>query len=225
MPPSLESAKPVRRTALSDHVFDEILALLIDGRLAADTSLNIDGLARQLDVSPTPVREALARLEATGMVRRVALRGYFVAPEPSAQELADLMDARLVVEPATAYYACGRGGDQLVADLEQAINDLRAAPNGPTYAEFREYWTADERFHQLIAAAARNSYLLAAFNGIGGAVQRFRQFAGTGVTDKDLAIREHTDVLDAIRAGDPDAARNKMRLHLEGVRERATSES
>src|SRR5690606_16593463 len=100
------------------------------------------------------------------------------------------------------------------ADLEKAVADLRNAPNGPTYAEFREYWSADERFHHLIATGAQNSYLLAAFNGIGGAVQRFRQFSGTGVTDKDLAIHEHEAILEAIRSGDPHAAREQMRLHL-----------
>jgi DNA-binding GntR family transcriptional regulator len=206
---------------LADHVFDEVLAMLLDGTLAAGSSLNIDGLARQLDVSPTPVREALARLEATGMVRRVALRGYSVAPAPTAKELADLMDARLAIEPVNAWYACQRGGQNFLTALEEAVTDLELAPNGPTYQEFRDYWEADERFHQLVARAADNPYLLAAYTALGGLIQRFRQFSGVGVTDKDVAVEEHRAILDALRSSDPDLARELMARHIEGVKGRS----
>ncbi|SKC45783.1 transcriptional regulator, GntR family [Krasilnikoviella flava] len=214
----------MRRRVLADHVFDELLSRLMDGTLAAGSSLNIDALARDLDVSPTPVREALARLEATGMVHRVALRGYFVAPAPTAKELADLMDARLAVEPVNAFYACARGDGEFVAALERAVAELEASPNGPTYQEFRDYWEADERFHTLVAEAADNTYLQAAFAALGGLVQRFRQFSGTGVTDKDVAVAEHRAVLDAIRSGVPEQAQELMRRHIEGVRSRSLAE-
>ncbi len=215
---------PLRRRVLADHVFDQVLTMLLDGTLPAGSNLNIDGLARQLDVSPTPVREALARLEATGMVRRVALRGYSVAPEPTTKELADLMDARLTVEPANAWYACQRGGPEFLAALEQAVADLEAAPNGPTYQEFRDYWAADERFHELVAEAADNAYLHAAYAALGGLLQRFRQFSGRGVTDKEVAVREHRAVLDALRSGDADRARELMARHIEGVKARSLAE-
>ncbi len=205
-------------------MFDELLSRLMDGTLSAGSSLNIDGIARELDVSPTPVREALARLESTGMVRRVALRGYFVTPAPTPKELADLMDARLAVEPATAYFACTRGDDEFLAALEQAVAALEAAPNGPTYPEFRAYWEADERFHALVAEAADNTYLQAAFAALGGLAQRFRQFSGTGVTDKEVAVREHRAVLEAMRSGVPARAEELMRRHIEGVRSRSLAE-
>ncbi|MGO4492762.1 GntR family transcriptional regulator, partial [Arthrobacter sp. 2YAF22_2] len=72
-----ESApRGVSRQVLADHVYEALLIALMDGRLEAGTPVSIDGMARELDVSPTPVREALARLESTGMVLRTALRGY-----------------------------------------------------------------------------------------------------------------------------------------------------
>ncbi|MEN5074104.1 GntR family transcriptional regulator [Isoptericola cucumis] len=221
---SSSTTTPVRRRLLADHVFDELLSQLMDGTLPAGSSLNIEALARDLDVSPTPVREALARLEATGMVRRVALRGYSVTPAPTAKELTDLMDARLAVEPVTAFYACERGGEEFLAELERAVAELDASPNGPTYQEFRDYWEADERFHALVARAADNTYLQAAFAALGGLVQRFRQFSGTGVTDKQVAVAEHRAILDAMRSGVPERAQELMRLHIEGVRSRSLAE-
>jgi DNA-binding GntR family transcriptional regulator len=205
-------------------VFDVVLSRLLDGSMAAGSSLNIDGLARDLDVSPTPVREALARLEATGMVRRAALRGYSVAPAPTAKELADLMDARLAVEPVNAYFACERGDERFLAELERTVAALESSPNGPTYEDFREYWEADERFHALVAEAADNAYLHAAFTALGGLAQRFRQFSGTGVTDKEVAVQEHRAILDALRSGVPERARDLMRRHIEGVRSRSLAD-
>ena len=211
----------VNRQVLADHVYDAILVALMDGRLQAGTPVSIDGMARELDVSPTPVREALARLESTGMVRRMALRGYRVAPLFTASELADLMDARLVIEPANAFMACGHADADLTAQLAQAIDDLKAAPRGPSFAEFRAYWEADERFHRLIAENANNQFLLSAYNALGGQVQRFRFFGGLGVTDADFAIAEHTEILRAFEAGDADLARRMMIAHIEGVKQRS----
>ena len=81
------AGRPVSRQVLADHVYEELLASLMDGRLEPGTAVSIDGTARELDVSPTPVREALARLEHTGMVRRVALKGYRVAPVFTREDL------------------------------------------------------------------------------------------------------------------------------------------
>ena len=215
----------VSRQVLADHVYEALLVALMDGRLEAGTPVSIDGMARELDVSPTPVREALARLEATGMVRRMALRGYRVAPLFSPEELADLMDARLVIEPANAFMACKHAGKELTAQLQQAIEDLKAAPRGPSFAEFRAYWEADERFHRLIAESADNQFLLSAYNALGGQVQRFRFFGGLGVTDADYAIAEHTEILKAFEAGDAELARQKMIDHIEGVKQRSQHDS
>ncbi|NUU31278.1 GntR family transcriptional regulator [Arthrobacter sp. C9C5] len=219
------ASRGVSRQVLADHVYEALLIALMDGRLEAGTPVSIDGMARELDVSPTPVREALARLEATGMVRRTALRGYRVAPLFTADELADLMDARLVIEPANAFMACSHADAELTAQLAQAIDDLKAAPRGPSFSEFRAYWEADERFHRLIAESADNQFLLSAYNALGGQVQRFRFFGGLGVTDADFAIAEHTEILQAFEAGDPELARQKMIAHIEGVKQRSQHDS
>ena len=225
MAPKDQATRGVSRQVLADHVYEALLSALMDGRLEAGTPVSIDGMARELDVSPTPVREALARLEATGMVRRTALRGYRVAPLFTSHELADLMDARLVIEPANAFMACNRAGDGLVRELAQAIDDLISAPRGPSFAEFRSYWEADERFHRLVAQHAGNQFLLSAYNALGGQVQRFRFFGGLGVTDADFAIAEHTEILKAIEAGDAGLARDKMIAHIQGVKLRSQHES
>jgi DNA-binding GntR family transcriptional regulator len=218
-------AKIAPRQVLADHVYDELIESLVDGRVGAGSALNIDALAREMEVSQTPIREALARLEATGLVRRTALKGYRVSPILSTEELVELMDARLVLEPVNAFLACNRVTDPLVASLDTAIADLAAAPSGPSFADFRTYLEADERFHILIAEAAANRFLFSAYTALGGQVQRMRLFAGLGVTDADHAIREHGKIRDAFADGDAELARAAMSEHLHGAKARAVGES
>ena len=214
----------VRRSVLADQVYTEILARLMDGKLESGDPLSIDGTARDLGVSPTPVREALARLEATGMVVRAALRGYRVAPMLSHAELLDLMDARLLIEPHNTEMACLHADEAFLAELEHSINDLREAPNGPHFSDYRSYWEADERFHRLIAEQTRNRFLIGAYNSLGGHVHRFRLFGGTGVRDARSAIEEHGGIVAAMRRGDAAQAQAAMTAHLCGVRDRSVRE-
>lgn len=221
----LPGSHAITRQMLADHVYDEILESLMDGRLQPGASVSIDGTARDLEVSPTPVREALARLEHTGLVQRVALKGYKVAPLFSSEDFALLMEARLAIEPVTTRLACERMTPETLVSLEQSIRDLETAPRGPSFAEFRDYFDADELFHRLIAENAGNPFILAAYNALGGQVQRFRLFGGIGITDADHAISEHHAVFDALKAGDPALAAAMMTDHVSRVRGRAMADA
>jgi len=224
MPPSDGPRRP-QRVSLSDGVYDELLRRLFDDTLPPGTPLNIDALARDLDVSQTPIREALARLESTGLVTRAALRGYRAAPLLTGAELDDLMHARGVIEPAVARLAAPRRTDAFIDALGETLTRLAEAPKGPTFAEYHAYWEADETFHELIAQQAANPFLHRAFDSLGGQAQRFRMFGGLGVSDADHAIREHRAVLEALDSGDADAAEAAMRAHVAAVRGRAAAEA
>lgn len=219
------AGRTVSRQVLADHVYEELLAALMDGRLEPGTAISIDGTARELDVSPTPVREALARLEHTGMVRRVALKGYRVAPVYTREDFAELMEARLAIEPVNARLACARLTPEHLAELATAVEDLKKAPRGPSFAEYRDYLEADERFHRLIAERTDNQFMVAAYAALGGQVQRFRLFGGVGITDAELAIAEHQSVLNALASGDPEKAAQAMAEHVQMVRGRAIADA
>lgn len=208
-----------------DEVYDRLLGTIIDGRMRPDAVLGIDAIARELGVSSSPVREALARLEATGLVRRYALRGYRVAPPLDAEELAELMDARLLLEPAAAAIASRRLTPGLLEELRASVEALRTAPNGERFDAFRDYFEADRRFHRAIFAGTGNRFLALAYDALGGQVQRFRLFSGQGVTDAEPTVAEHAAVLAAIAEGDEEAAAAAMRAHLVGVRARVLVEA
>lgn len=214
---------PVRST-LVDQVYERLMELLLDGTLHSGDPIGIDGTARHLGVSPTPVREALARLESTGNVVRVAMRGYRVPEMPDAKEIADIMDARLLIECQLAELACRQVDTGLLDALERAIEQQERAPHTAASAAIRDYHRADEQFHRLIAEHADNGALLRAYDALGGHGQRFRLFVGVGVKDAAHAIAEHRELLAALRRGYAPEVYRIMHSHILGVKERALAE-
>lgn len=215
---------PLARRSLSDSVYDAVLAMLMDRQLEPDDSLSIDGLARELGVSPTPVREALARLEAPGLVRRTALKGYRVAPLLTDRELRDLMEARLVLEPVLAERACERSTPEFIEDLGRLMKSQHEAGRGPSFENYQDFLRSDEAFHAAIAEQSGNQFLATAYTALGGQVQRFRLFAGQGVIDAEQAVAEHQGIYEAMRAGSPEGTAAAMRTHLTNVSDRAAQE-
>lgn len=216
----MATRRPSERQPLADRMYETLLGQFMDGKWSPGQPLNIGALSRELDVSQTPLREALARLEHTGLVRREALKGYRVAPLLSEHELGKLMEARLVLEPAMTYEAGRRTTPEFLRDLRDSIDELERFDTVPRSSSVRAYWAADERFHLLIARQADNPFLESAYRSLGGHVQRFRLFTALGHSDAGPPAREHGAVFDALAAGDADGAAGRMRHHIESARAR-----
>jgi len=217
----MDSKREARRETLADKVYGLLLDQLMGGTREPGEPLNIVTLSRELEASQTPIREALARLEHTGLVRREALKGYRVAPLFSERELIKLMDARLVLEPAMAFEAGRRLTPEFLEALVEPIDALASVMEEPTAQSFRLYWSSDERFHGLIAKQVDNPFIEMAYQSLGGQVQRFRLVVELGLADAQFAAQEHRAIYDAFVAGDANAARERMREHVENAKARA----
>src|SRR5699024_2996228 len=170
----------VRRQGLRAEVEELILERLLEARWTPGARLSIDGLARDLDVSPTPVREAMVSLERSGLVEYVALRGYVVAPMLDASQMAELLDARKTVETAALNRAF-EDIDALLVDLEEAHaahGDVIAridSAGAVSYELLQEHFHADWRFHQLLFDHADNRYLAKMVDTLRSHTHRMRQ--------------------------------------------------
>ncbi|MDR1294785.1 MAG: GntR family transcriptional regulator [Bifidobacteriaceae bacterium] len=232
-----QSTPPLERRAMRDDVRDAILAMLMDGRLEPGAAVGIDRTASLLGVSPTPVREALAELEATGLVERSAHRGYQAAPPVSAAQAREMADVRLLVEPAAAAGATRRAGAGFLGDLAAAHRahtdaaHLAADWDGSRTDDHGlpiwmvPYFHADWSFHLTIADHCGNRYLQRLIASLGAPQQRMRQSAGGGRPDWREAVAEHSQVLRAVESGDPDRAAEAMRAHLEALRDRSIADA
>ncbi|MDG4828880.1 GntR family transcriptional regulator [Solwaraspora sp. WMMD1047] len=218
--------RPARRVTLADDVYEALRALLMDHAVAPGERVNIDALARRLEVSPTPVREALARLEADGLVRKRPLAGYTAAPLLTRAEFEELVEMRLILETAAARLVAERAAGGGLADEPSRLRREAVLPGpaptpstGPTgFAAIADFTTRDARFHHLIAEQSGNRMLHEAVVRLRAHLHLFRLHFPTA--HYGTSGREHLLIVDAIAAGEPAAAAAAMRAHLLAARDR-----
>jgi len=209
--------RPLRRSTLGEDVYEMLKASVLEHTLAPGERVNIDALARELEVSPTPVREALARLESDGLVRKRPLVGYTVSPLLTRAEFADMFDMRLLLECAAARWAAERATPEQRATIraEAARTVSPDEDGGRWHAAFT---TLDARVHGLIADASQSPLLSDGISRLRAHLhlhRRYFPYEQTGVT-----ADEHRRIADAIGEGDGDGADASMREHLSRARER-----
>src|SRR5690625_4763556 len=204
----------IEQLPLADRVYDALSIEFMNGSRAPGERLKIEALAADLGVSPTPVREALARLEQTGFVERQARRGYVVAPLLGKGDIGQLMDARIIMEPPMAQLAVERSDADFLAQLHVTIEQMERARNRPSAQALIECWIADESFHTLIAEHSGNLFMARAYRSLGGQLQRFRIIGGAGVSHAQAACAEHRTVFEAFEAGSANTAAASMTAHL-----------
>ncbi|WP_114856221.1 GntR family transcriptional regulator [Brachybacterium sp. YJGR34] len=220
----------VRRQVLRAEVEELILQRLLESRWKPGSRISIDGVARDLEVSPTPVREAMVALERSGLVEYVALRGYVVAPVLEPAQMAELLDARRAVE-AAALERAFEDVDALVENLEAAhavhgdvIAQIRESGE-VTYELLQEHFRADWGFHEVIFDLADNRYLTRMVETLRGHTHRMRQTWAGGPPALDIheAYEEHGRILDKVRQHHHDGALDALARHLDEVLQRSTA--
>lgn len=225
---SLFNAVPkLERKGLRDEVYERILNLLLSKQLDSGARLSIDVLARELEVSPTPVREALARLESTHLVTREALKGYRVAPPLNAREIHELAEARKMLEITALKLALSQKATllQMLEEAQQTHSSICTKilqHHEDVLLELtREYFSADMEFHMRILIAANNTYILQMYDTLGALTHRMRQAASYGPDDIREAHCEHLAFLTALRSGSNEESITALEQHLHNVKTRS----
>ena len=216
--PSLPS-----RQMLADGVYEAVKEQVMNLAIPPGTKINIDQFARELQVSNTPLREALTRLETEGLVTRKNLRGFWTADVLDEQGLRDYYGVRLLLEPAgTEAAARGAGQQALAAELAQTLDQMAQTARRPAldqdYHVYREFAEADARFHRAIARASGNALLAGILAGMNAHAHNYRFYFRGGMAP--ATVEEHRAVLDALAGARPAEAAAAMRSHLECARDR-----
>jgi len=225
-------SRRVRRAGLREEVYEALLEMLIENRIEEGSALRVESVSRLLDVSPTPVREALVQLESTGLVTYVTNKGYSVSPRLSPDDIVEIMDARTVLEIAAASRAATAATDEAIAVLVRLIDEQASAARAVESADelervaaVREYLRLDHAFHDTLFAASGNRHLHALARRLDAQSQRARQSFRNGISDADEALGEHGAIAEAISAHAPAAAEAAMRAHLQRVLTRSLAEA
>jgi DNA-binding GntR family transcriptional regulator len=200
------------RGRLADEVYDTLLGQLMSLRIEPGARVTIDALARELRVSQTPIRDALNRMEADGLVVRVPHAGYRIPPQITRERFEDMVEIRLLLEPAAARHAAERASSEQVSGLRRMLDDMAELVEGDRHVAYGAFGLRDAAFHDLVADSAGNQVVREALARLHTHVHLFRLLYDAEVTF--LAMGEHEEVLSAIAARDPDAAAYAMRRHI-----------
>jgi DNA-binding GntR family transcriptional regulator len=209
--PSRSATRLMKRShGFVDEVYELIRADIMSLRIAPDTRISIDELARQIGVSQTPIREALSRLEAVGLVTKRHFAGYCSAPQITRQQLDELYELRLLLEPYAARCAATRMTSVELARVAALAHSMQPGGTRNTYGRFADQ---DSELHDLIALGSGNQLIREGLSRLHTHLHIFRLRFHSEVTTE--AHVEHESLVAALTARKPDEAEAAMRLHIE----------
>jgi DNA-binding GntR family transcriptional regulator len=206
-----ESPEQSKTKLSTGEVYEALRAQILENRIPPGTRVNIEAVSRQLGVSPTPVREALHRLQGDNLVVATSGRGYSTTPLLDLSALRDLFEFRLLVEPWAARSAAVDRLENPARRLEKELDSFReqTVSNDDIRQELVGH---DTRFHDLILSATRNDVVLNAYTQTHCHLHIFRLYpADIGGA---ITVEEHRHVWRAIRDCDPGRAEEAMQQHL-----------
>lgn len=196
-----------RGTTVRDVVRDALRDLIISGGLLPDVPLRQDELATRLNVSRTPLREALHGLASEGLVTIDPRRGAMVS-KPTVQQLLDLYEIREQLEVLAGRLAVAAAGTDHVDDITTLNRQMAEVTDPVAWAQL------NQQFHVRLYGPCPNKELL---NMISSLAERSKFYVRILVSSRppaDSALRGHQEMLNALRARDGDAMEIAVRRHL-----------
>ncbi|WP_328806992.1 FadR/GntR family transcriptional regulator [Nocardiopsis coralli] len=218
------SFKPAVRSRLYEQVIDQLREHVTRARLKTGDRLPSEReLSERIGVSRASIKQAIVVLEVQGLVEirhggGTYLRTDHLRPEPVSilvdrkRRLPDVLDAREALETKLAELAAQRRTDDDLAALDGALDVMEADIASGELGE-----DGDHRFHAAITAAARNELLAAFMSELSDQIAETRKESLHQPERPAQSLRQHRDIVDAIRAQDPEAAVAAMRAHLQSV--------
>ena len=185
-------------------VYDFLRSRIISGELAPLSRIKEQEVAAQLDISRTPVREALARLEMEGLVRRAPRRGATVSPV-ELDEVDEIYEIRAALEKLVARRACERATD---AEIEEMTRALQRAQSCLEAGDIDRLIENTMHFHTLLNHSSRSPRLIALLRTLEDRLVSFRNKGLRYPGRAESAMRQHWGILEALRRKDlPDMCR------------------
>ncbi|MEQ1951731.1 GntR family transcriptional regulator [Mesorhizobium sp. CN2-181] len=207
-----------RHNGLADEAYEAIFAQLMALKIPPGSRITVDNLARELNVSQTPIREALGRLEGEGLVIKAHLIGFSAAPQISRRRFEELYDLRLQVEPEAARRAAQRMDQGRLSVLRNVAGIMSRGQGADERLRYSAFARQDAIFHDRILEFAGNELIRETLAHQHTHFHIFRLMFHSRVTEE--ALDEHEALLVAFAAGDGAAAKRAMCDHLERSRSR-----
>lgn len=205
--------QPIDMTqTLTDRVYDRLRAAIIGMNIyeeGADLRLDERSMAEQLNVSRTPLREALSRLEQDGLVQILPRRGVFLVRK-SMDEILEMIVAWAALECMAARLAAETATDAQIAELR--AHAMRHSESSAR-ADLSEYSEANITFHQMILEMSGCRLLAQMADGLFMHIHSVRRRALTEDNRASRSVVDHLEIIEALEARDATLAAERVRAH------------
>lgn len=198
---------PEDRTSRAEQAYQNILDGIREGTLKPGHRITEIEISTWLNMSRTPVREALRRLETAGLLTNTPYSGMQIT-RLGYQEVMELYDMRVVLESTAAGLAAKHASDAEIYSLNEIMKRYEAATTPAEQARHNRV------FHHALAYAAHNRYLLKSLNSIRDSMILLGTTTFEVEGRAQQVVQEHRDIINAIIARDSQAATDAAALHI-----------
>ena len=200
---------------LKELVYLELKHKILTGEIASQTRLMEIDLSEKMNVSRTPIREAIKRLADDGLVKVEPRRGAYVA-NISIKDMLDVFEVREDMEGFVAKLASERITDEQKKELAAIAAEYEAAIKRPDKETIIEL---DEKFHNYIVACCNNETLAELINYVQELSLRFRYLYYDDFSVYAATADQHNNIMQAINEGRGEDARREADAHVKGLKE------
>ncbi len=204
----------LQHPSLTDRIYQLLRESIIRHELTSGARLIEQEIASNLGVSRTPIRGAITRLAAEGLVDVVPRRGVFVATL-SSKDIKDLYELREVLEVLAVRLAIPLLNDEDISGLKEQVEEFKAALHNREYLSCFEL---DRKLHDRLAELSGNDKLVEVNRLLGGSIQVSRWIHCKDRRRHEISLQDHRMILDALARKHADTADKLIRDHIGRVR-------
>jgi DNA-binding GntR family transcriptional regulator len=201
---------PIKRAGLHEQVAARLRVLLVEGQIAPGQKLNERELAQNLQVSRTPLREAIKRLAAEGLVELLPNRGA-IAVQLSVQDVRHTFEMMAGLEALSGELAAARMTDAELAEIQALHFEMLAAF---TRRDLSTYYRCNAKIHAAINLAAKNPVLKHLYDQVNSRLQALRFRTNQDEIKWQKALAQHESLMQALIKRDAAATREILLVHL-----------
>ncbi len=197
-----------RKTSMKSlRAYEKIRDMILRGRKLPGTRLVIADLEQELGIGKGPIREALMRLDRSGLVKNIPYKGAEVATPPTPREILYIYELRKELESKLAVAAIDHITDADIDELQRLHETMMQLP--------RDHYQCDVKFHYCIYRAANLPHLFNIAKAYMFAVESVLNVYSRETAHMEIFNPEHEQILNAIKTKDPDAVRAGMAQNIE----------
>lgn len=207
-----DALKKQGNKTLAAAAYDKIKADVIGGTLEPGQRLRIEDLRQAYGTGASPLREALSRLAAEGIVVSIGQRGFRVPPV-SLDELRDITNMRILLETEALRQSIEHGDDEWEVEVVASFHRLTKAETGPG-SDFPEWEARNKAFHDALLSACPSRWLLRFYETMYDQHRRYRALSIQATNHPRDVHSEHEHIKEAALARDADLACRESVIHI-----------